>query len=440
MDGLKTSRVLVLDDDIKEAMLFMEALAKRSIGSIYFPGDDEGKLPTEESRLTGIRLAALDLDLGIGGEAGTVIDVLVRTLNKLIHEKNGPYLAIAWTSRDDTYFDEFKNRLTDLTCRPVGVIKMQKSDYTEMDTIFAKVKTSVEEAYPLGLLSYWEQVIHDSSGSVMQVLPVSTDWQQQSRQTLRLILDHAAASDGRSVPKLAALLSTFNSLQLDSIETRIGSITEQDASPLVSPLENVDTSDDLEFKAKLNFRLLCTGAAAGVAPGNIYRCDQVCASENANFPDLDQLLDDMVRSRPHPDEEKRQQQLNGEEEKIEELKTAGSIPIAMEVTPVCDYQQGNAKLPRFLCGVAVPYETRRRTKKPEGFLRTDNAPIDFEYGDLAGRKLLIWNSRYIVSAPNDEINGEAKLVRLRQGPLIDVQAWLASQLNRPGYLSLTASW
>ena len=440
MDGLKTSRVLVLDDDIKEAMPFMEALAKRSIGSLYFPGDDESKLPTEDDRLTGIRLAALDLDLGIGGEAGPVIDVLVTTLNSLIHKENGPYLAIAWTSKDDTYFEEFQNRLDDLTCRPVGLIKMQKKDFTDIDEILTKVRVSMEETYPLGLLSYWEGVIHVSSGSVMQVMPVSTDWQEQSRRTLRLILDYAADSDGSPVTRLAALMSTFNALQLDSIESSIGSIGEGDASPLVLPLNDVETSNHLELKAKLNLRLLCTDAAARVAPGNIYRGDEICPSGTSSFPSLDQLLDDMVRSRPRLDEHERQQQLQAEHEKIEGLKAACCIPIAMEVTPLCDYQQGKVRLPRFLCGVAVPYEERHRTKRPEGFLRTDNAPIDFESGDLAGRKMLVWNSRYIVSVPDGEINGEAKLVRLRQAPLIDVQAWLASQLNRPGYLSLTVPW
>ena len=317
---------------------------------------------------------------------------------------------------------------------------MKKKDFTDIETILAKVRESMEKAFPLGLLSYWDGVIHESSGSVMQVMPASTDWQDQSRRTLRLILDYAANSDGHPVTKLAALVSTFNSLQLDSIESNIGSIAEEEASPLVLPLNDMETSDDLELKARLNFRLLCTDAAAGVAPGNIYRCDEICPSGAANFPDLNQLLDDMVRSRPRADEEQRNQQLIEEDKKIEELKSAGSIPIALEVTPLCDYQQDNVKLPRFLCGVAVPHENRRRAKRPDGFLRTDNAPIDFESGDLAGRKLLIWNSRYIVSVTADEVNGEAKLVRLRQAPLIDVQAWLASQLNRPGYLSLTVPW
>lgn len=430
MKGLQTTRVLVLDDDMEEARPFMEALAKRSIGCIYFRGDDESKLPSEEDRLTGIRLAALDLDLGIGGEAGRVIDMLVETLNKIIHKGNGPYLAIAWTSKDDTYFEEFRNRQSDLDCHPVGLIKMQKTDDADIDTIFTKIEASMEEAYPLGLLSYWEGIIHESSGSVMQVLPVAVDWEKQSQQALRLILDHAATSHEHAVPQLAALVSTFNALQLDSLDSYIASITEEDAYVLVSPLGSLsgESTDELDLKAKLNFRLLCTEPASDTAPGNIYDCDNICLQGTTPFPTLDQLLDDMVRSKQSVDEDKKQ------------LKAAGCLAIAMEITPLCDYQQNNVKLARFVCGVAIPYEKKNCAKRPEGFLKSDKAPIEFDLGNLTGKKLLVWNSRYIVSVPSSAVNSEASLVRLRQSPLIDIQAWLASQLNRPGYLSLTAPW
>ena len=440
MNGLKTTRVLVVDDKIQEAQPFMEALAKRSIGSIYFQGDDENKLPPEGEALTGIRLAALDLDLGIGGEVKPVIDTLINTINRLVHESNGPYLAIAWTTNDDTYFNEFESRQTDLVCRPIGVIKMHKSDYSNIDTIFDKVKASIQEAYPLELLSYWEGLIHKSSGSVMQVLPASSDWKEQSTQTLRLILDYAVISGDRSIPQLAALLSTFNALQLDSIDSHIASMAEEDAKALVSPLHAFQSIDAIDLKAKLNLRLLCTEPEADIVTGNIYRCDDICPQAKPPFPNLDQLLNDMVRSRPPADEEQRNRQLQQEDERIASLKTAGCIAIAMEVTPLCDYQQDNAKLPRFVCGLAVPYEKRRSIKKPQGFMRTDKAPIEFESGDLIGTKILVWNSHYVVSVPRSEVNSEAKLVRLRQSPVIDIQAWLASQLSRPGYLSLAARW
>ena len=445
MDGLKTTRVLVLDDKIKEVKPFMEALARRSIGSIYFSGTDEEKLPPKCSRLTGIRLAALDLDLGVSGDARTVIGTLLNVVNKLIDRDNGPYLAIVWTSRDDTYFEEFLERREQLKCPPIDIIKMGKADYPDsqdsteqLDAIFEAVATSVERAYPLGLLSYWEQIVHDSSGSVMRMLPSSTGWQDESRKTLQLILQHSSAEGDSSVGKLAALLSTFNSLQLDSIESKIASLN--DAASYVSPLDGSEPPEELELVAKLNRRLLCPDASEGIAPGNIYRCEKIHSGEATSFPTLDELLDDLVRSRPNPDEEEREKQLEREEQKLDELKAAGIVAIAMEVTPLCDYQQDNTRLARFVCGVALPYDERRKAKRPQGFLRTDNAPIEFEDGELAGRKLLVWNSRFMVSAREDQIRSEAKLFRLRQAPLIDVQAWLASQINRPGVFSIRTGW
>ena len=441
MDGLRTTRVLVVDDKLNEAQPFMEALAKRSIGSIYFSGKDVDKLPSEESKLTGIRLAALDLDLGVGGVAQQVIGTLFNVLDRLLRKDNGPYLAIAWTSKDDEYFVEFQNRQAELACPPIGIIKMAKQNYSDdIDSILASVTGSIEQAYPLGLLSLWEQIIHESSGSVMQILPADVSWIEQSRQTLRLILQSAAVSNDTAVAKLGALLSAFNSLQLDSIESEIASLEDDKAFPLISPLEDGGVLNELDLKANLNRRLLCTEPGSGIAPGNIYHCSQVCIPNTVQFPTLDELLDDAVRSHPNSDPQQRERQLEREQQNIEKLKNAGCVPIAMEVTALCDYQQDNAKLPRFVCGLALPYDERRLAKQPSGFLRGDNAPIDFADGLLAGRKLLIWNSRYIVSAPQSFVNREAVLLRLRQAPLIDVQAWLASQLNRPGYLSLTVRW
>ena len=432
MDGLKTTRVLVVDDDAAEATLFMEALAQHGIGSIRFSGEED-KLPAENNKLTGIRLAVIDMDLdGAGGDVNVVIPRLLGIMSRLLAEDNGPYLAVAWTKHDD-YVDSFRERCpSELGCPPIRIIPMSKQSFKDIESISHKVDQEIGESYPLGLLGFWEQTIHKSSGSVMQILPVPTEstWTAHSKQTLSLILDAASGANDSSIASLAALLSAFSSLQLDSIETDIASLVDGDASRLISPLAEVNVPDALGLKAELNYRILCTEADDNIAPGNIYRCDELCSSEALLFPPLDDLLDDMVTAK---DNCKRDQQK-------ETLKVAGCVPIAMEVTPLCDYQQDKYKLPRFVCGVALPYEEKGRVKKPDGFLRTDNSPIAFPDCPLAGTKLLVWNSRYTVSVPKAMVSSEAALIRLRQAPLVDIQAWLASQLNRPGYVSLRVGW
>ncbi len=431
MDGLRTTRVLVIDNKFEEAQPFMEALAKGGIGSIYFSGkaEDEAKLPSPEEKLTGIRLAALDMDLAdVGGEARTVVRQIIGLVDRLMSPENGPYLAIAWTSKDSELVSAFREQSSNIGCPPVKVIEMNKVENDDPATIFRNLKKAVDDAYPLGLLSFWEQSIHDSSGSVMQVIPRdlgnASSWTDSSIETLRLLLK-AAAGDGTAPDvKLFALLAAFNAIQLDAIEARI--LLPEKAKELLSPLEKSAPPDpngnpnsgSSNIAAKLNRRLWFTGFAPGTAPGNVYDSRGIQSSENPVFPPLDLLLEDM-----------QQRPLNTEEQE-------GWVPIAMEVTPLCDYQHGKRKLPRFVCGIAVP-TTRSNLVKNGDYLRR-TGPIEFEEGPLNGDKIIVWNSHYIVSAPEEVMATASALVRLRQSNLIDVQAWLSTQGNRPGYLSIGA--
>ena len=425
MDGLRTARVLVLDDQIEEAKPFMEALAKRGIGATYFSGDAE-MLPCPDHKLTGIRLAVLDLDLGVGGEAPAAIGTLLRTVNGIIRHDNGPYLAIVWTDKEEEYFSEFVCRQTEIACQPIQMIKMYKPDYGVpgnvcVDKIFGKVTETVDASYPMGLLSFWEQIIHDSSGSVMDVVSDDNDWVSQSKKALRLLLDATGEAGDASAIQLRALLSSFNSLQLDTIESDISSLQDETVGTLMEPLGATKGSDDVDLKAKLNYRLLRTASNPSTAPGNVYLSETVCPSQNWLFPTLHDLVDEMA-----------------ERGKEQQLKDAGCVAIALEVTPLCDYRRSRRS--RFVCGLALPYHDRRLAKQPTGFLRTDRAPIAFETGLLAGTKLLVWNSRWMVTIPSAMASAQASLFRLRHAPLIDIQSWLAGQQNRPGYLSITTSW
>ena len=107
----------------------------------------------------------------------------------------------------------------------------------------------------------------------------------------------------------------------------------------------------------------------------------------------------------------------------------------MEVSPLCDYQQGGKGFPRFICGLAVPFDQISLLKQRALFLRKTQ-PIAFDTPPLQGKMVLVWNSHYMVSVPRKLLVEATALVRLRQAPLIDVQAWLGSQGNRPGYLSI----
>ena len=428
MDGLRTARVLVLDNEIKEAKPFMEALAKRGIGAIYFSGEED-TLPAEDDKLTGIRLAAIDMDIDeAGGDVRVVMPRLIDLINRLIAADNGPYLAVAWTKHED-YVASFRERSRcELVCPPIKIISMSKQQYGDIEAISCKVDEAIGESYPLNLLGFWEQSIHESSGSVMQILPNTTDWIAESKKTLRLLLDAGANRGASQKAEFMALMSALNALQLDAVEAVAMNQEDGAISSLVSPLNEVqvpkpDEDEDgckeyNDLKAALNYSLLCAAPLPALAPGNIYSCDQIGSSEPTLFPKLGELAFDAASRN------------NGRT-----LRNADCVRIAMEITPLCDYQQNKQGFPRFVCGLAVPMDNRSLLDDKALFLR-QTEPIAFDTFPLEGKMVLVWNSHYIVSVPKGLVANGIGLVRLRQAPLIDIQAWLGSQSNRPGYLSI----
>ena len=421
MDGLRTTRVLVVDTG-EEAAGIVNALAREGIGSVCY-SHEESLLP--EQPLHGIRLAALDMDLQEVGssEVSAVIGPTLSVLQRILGKDNGPYLAIAWTKHPN-FVEAFRERAAELPSPPVSVIPLLKAEAKDADGSFnfakiaAEVQKALDESYPLGLLAFWEQMVHKSSGSIMEMMLDGNSWTDGSKKTLALLLRHSAGEDDSQDVKLRALLETFNSLQFDAIESDTALLSTETANSLVySPEIGGTPSGDPALAARLNRRLLFGVALPDVASGNVYQPETIVAAEKDSFPTVDELLDDMAQPG-----------------KQQELKEAGSLAVAMEITPVCDYQQGKVRRARFVCGIAVAPERSSLIKRGD-FVR--HTPVVwFDNEPLSGNRIMVWNSHFIISVPPKQVPQGKALVRLRQSPLMDVQAWVGSHATRPGYLSV----
>ena len=112
----------------------------------------------------------------------------------------------------------------------------------------------------------------------------------------------------------------------------------------------------------------------------------------------------------------------------------------MEVTPLCDYQQRKAQGARFICGVAIPElsdsQYRKKFNERAEYVRRMRT-TEFMHNSLSGRYILLWNSHFLVSLPASRAPKRNVLFRLRQAPLVDIQAWLGSHAARPGFLSIS---
>lgn len=91
----ENGRVVVIDDVIKEALPLIQALSRHRIPVTYFDGELD-TLPDEP--IEEVRIVFLDIVLGTEvQDEKSRISKVVGVLNKIVGDKNGPYLIIIWT-------------------------------------------------------------------------------------------------------------------------------------------------------------------------------------------------------------------------------------------------------------------------------------------------------------------------------------------------------
>jgi hypothetical protein len=437
VNGLQTSRVLVVDDDPKDAIALMEAFARVGVGAVFSNGDPEG-MPLQPN-LTGIRLAALDLDLaGAFGqpEAGVIAPTL-KCVESLIAKNNGPYLALAWTDHPEIT-ETFRELIKALPCPPVHVLRLAKADVKrdgeyDFTQIEAHLRGAIEQAYPLGLFGLWEQLVHDAASRTVNVASESNGgWIAESQRMLAALLREASRDSDDDSTCLRVLFESLDPIHFDFLDSSVTSLTGAQAA-LIQPLRECTYTADLALKAHLNTKLLLGPPVPDPAPGSMYLAVEVATKAGelaaATIPSFEDLRDDMF-DKPDNDSD----------------DSSGSIPVLIEVTPICDFQhRRKMKVARLIAGLAIPAtrlwtqsgKPRKKTqlKKNSAFVRA-LPPLYLQGPEFNEPVVLAWDAHFLVTLPLTELSKCDAVKRLRTTPLFDLQAWAASQSARPGYLSI----
>src|SRR5438309_1877355 len=126
MDALRTARVLIVDDSPEEAMPVVQALGTLGIGCVYVSGErieDIEKLKP----FSGIRVAFVDMKLGIEGTARQVVAKTVKVLNAVLSKDTSPIVLIAWTNHPE-FVQEFTRAVREnlSVAVPLLIHRMQK--------------------------------------------------------------------------------------------------------------------------------------------------------------------------------------------------------------------------------------------------------------------------------------------------------------------------
>ena len=437
MHGLRTSSVMILDDDDDDALRIQKALALRRIGAILVPGAPDELRP--QCPLNGIRVAVLDIDLGQGTDGPSRARYTRSIVDPLIDRDNGPYVAVVWTSNPED-FDLFKNQLQMIQCPPVLIVKLDKTDVLNLDAdesatkILNAVEKAVADAPPLGFANFWEQTVRDAANDTLVSLALAEPPQADERKALAFLAALLRSEANRSalkddVKSMRALLTALNQVHFDKVEERSASIGECEAK-FVEPIREAALEEDDKLspaeQSQLNAPLLFDDRAAGFGPGRLYPIEEIepLGLEKA-LPDKVDILSDTVESG--------------------HLHRACALPVVfLEVSAACDHQQEKIRTARLLAGVAFAdctFEKGEKKKRVHArsaeYLRTLEPVRITGLGSLSSDDVrIVWNAHFPVSVPVSEIAECKPIGRFREPLLADVRAWLGYQSSRPGYASV----
>jgi hypothetical protein len=482
MIGLRTARILVVDDNPLEALPIIHSLGRQGMGAVYVRGDKVEELPKQ--KLTGIRLIFLDMKLNIEGDDKEVVSKTVNVLKSIIDEKAHPSVIVLWTKHDELV-KAFKDNLDRVmpNLRPGIILKVQKPFDYEDETrppgllrsygAVASVEKAIKKHAPLDLLWYWEQQVHDAVSETMTALtqlippaglatgndpePIdsrgSEEWSASMRDLLGAIVSAvggATIRDGSS--SLRAAFDGMNPLVSD----RIAHLDHRNKSILASARGIGDQAEAERAKNRKKESLLSEEQRGSLnkmvllapshkprglshVPGNIYFKEQWSNVDEMSFPiggkelKRSTFIAELVQL---PDPKKQDSnQAAASAKKRRETILRQCHPFLLEFTPPCDYAQQNVSAARLMAGVAVPTEHGSRN----GQYVKSLGPIHLRKSDgfpLSGSVHFVLNARYVFGISKSRISKQEAVCRLRGEPLSDVCSWFAGHAARPGFFCL----
>lgn len=141
------NKVVVIDDQINEALPLIKLLSGTGANTLYYSGVPE-EMP--EKPLAGVRLVFCDLRFSTTTDSKSIISNVLAMLRRIISENNGPYILMVWSTHQDEYIDDLKTALSEEKTAPEFVLTLEKASYFEskstMSGIQSDIYTELEDA------------------------------------------------------------------------------------------------------------------------------------------------------------------------------------------------------------------------------------------------------------------------------------------------------
>lgn len=461
---LASPSVCVIDDDVDESTPILAALLKLGIGAVHIAGDSMESLPP--SPFECLRIVFTDLYLS-GSSGKTAATHTASVFRRVVSTDTAPVLVVIWSKHiseriDDegiprgdqpTAVDSFKDALFEsypgyrdrlIFAEMVKPGTGQRPEDDEWIRLLqADIETTLAGFPACDLIWMWESLVRKASSAVsgeLTALVSVTEVEGAGEAERAVLLDkgmrdvfrHLAKAQGGPdcSPASASghLFSVLSQCLTDHLE-RADKPNDlgKHGSWLCQPDEGPPRGSEV---GKLNALLLTAEAAPGGAaftPGTVYTVEEHGYFENSFGVPRHEFIGSFRRQ-------------DCREVAAEEWMAQVS-PVAIEISPACDFHARKRVQALMLCGVLVPSRWRKAAiKRNDSIEATPDFTLRWAVGDFSEQEtFLIFNSRHKMTFTDTrEPDWLRPRFRLRELPTAYLRNWHASQAARVGYLSLRA--
>jgi hypothetical protein len=236
-------RVAIIDDQSKHALPLIQIFSRRQISCTYFSGELK-YLPKDGQNFNDIRLLFLDINLIDDSEhEDKVLKArLVPVLDKVVSEKNYPYVIVYWSRherhRNLIEDDIFKNDLK--LKRPIGFLSATKTDFFNLDgsqidgseekfdELFDKINALINVHPAYSYLLNWENHVHKSTDSTLQDIFCEyhkyKDWSNNANFIINSLSKAYLGkhyNNAKADVRIKSCFHSFNQVFIDSLESSI---------------------------------------------------------------------------------------------------------------------------------------------------------------------------------------------------------------------------
>lgn len=395
----RCGKVLVIDDQIEEAMPLLNLLGKKGIPAVYYSGN-LSELP--ESPFDEIRLVFCDLKYNAAPDGKSIASNVLSILKALISEQNGPYILLVWSAHGADYLGELQKTLEATEIKPEFILQLDKGEFfvlkdngahfdeiidsvSELDldptdenrvkklieektcslrnskrellpealeNIERKLSEELKKANLFHLFVLWENTIAMSAietvNSIYEAIPDTIPANKKLRAMLFYLAHYRLEKQLEGADeevKFRAAMDSLNELFSYFFFEKAHNLSLEQVE--LDRIQDIQEIKDLS-DAKFNQWKMLTSGNKGHHPGNIYRDPEKCFQFHGLI-----AVDAFKKAKEY-------------QAIVDELGSNANIEyILVDISSDCDIAQKKIFVSRVVPGVMIPTEdiTRYRTEK-----------------------------------------------------------------------------